>query len=97
MLAWVPGVGEIYSAGAATFILAQGVRAGVPAGVLGVAGALMASRTVITAVPIAGALAADLFTTHRWAAKLVVAAIDRKLEGPIQARDVTPARTLATA
>ena len=94
VLAWVPGIGEVYSAGAATYILVQGYRAGVPAGVLAVAGALMASRTVITAVPIAGAVAADLLTTHRWAAKLIVAAIDKMLEQPVHVRDVTPGRAV---
>jgi hypothetical protein len=79
VLAWVPGLGELYSAGAATYILAQGVRAGVPASTLGVCAALLLGRTAITAVPLAGPLAADFLTAHRWSAKLVVRAIDAKL------------------
>jgi len=78
VLSWVPGLGEVYSAAAGGFILIQGVRAGVPATTLALAGGLMLSRTVVSAIPLAGPLAADLFTAHRWSARLVVGAIDRK-------------------
>jgi hypothetical protein len=80
ILAWVPGVGEIYSSAAAMFILVQGARAGVPVPTLAAAGALLVCRTAITTVPLAGAAAADIFTAHRWAAAMIVAAIDRQLE-----------------
>ena len=89
VLAWVPGLGELYSGGAAAYILAQGLRAGVPAPTLGLCGALLLGRTAITAVPLAGPLAADVFTAHRWSARLVVRAIDAKLQAagaPLQAR-----------
>ncbi len=79
LLAWIPGLGEIYSAGAAAFLLIQGFRAGVPAWVLLSAAAMMAARTAVDTVPVAGALAADLFTAHKWSARLIVRAIDRKL------------------
>jgi hypothetical protein len=79
ILDWIPGLGEAYGLAAGAFILAQGARARVPASTLLVAGALMAGRTLITAVPLAGPLAADLLTAHRFAAKMIVAAIDRKL------------------
>ena len=79
VLSWIPGVGELYSAGAAVFLIGQGLRARVDIGTLVVCGALMASRTLITAIPLAGPLASDLLTMHKWSAKLIVAAIDRKL------------------
>jgi hypothetical protein len=79
VLDWIPGVGELYSVAAAVFILAQGVRARLPWPILAVAGALMLARTAITAVPLAGPLAADLLTLHRFAARLLIAAIDRRL------------------
>ncbi len=79
VLSWVPGLGEAYSVAAGAFILVQGVRAGVPAGTLVLAGGLMLSRTAVSAIPLAGPLTADLFTAHRWSARLVVSAIDRKL------------------
>ncbi len=79
VLSWVPGLGEVYSAAAGAFILIQGVRAGVPATTLALAGGLMLSRTAVSAIPLAGPLAADVFTAHRWSARLVVGAIDRQL------------------
>jgi hypothetical protein len=79
VLSWVPGLGEIYSGAAAAFILIQGARAGVPAPTLAAAGVLLACRTAITAVPLAGPAAADLFTAHRWAAAMIVRAIERQL------------------
>jgi hypothetical protein len=79
LLAWVPVVGELYSAGAAAFLLAQGVRARVPAWVLLGCAAMMGLRTAVDVAPLAGALAADLFTAHKWSARLIVKAIDKKL------------------
>jgi hypothetical protein len=79
VLSWIPGVGEFYGAGAAAFLLIQGARARVPVSTLLMAGALMSGRTLITAIPIAGAAASDLLTAHKWAARLIVAAIDRRI------------------
>ncbi len=79
VFSWIPGLGEIYSAGAAAFLLVQGFRARVPVSTLLVAAALMVGRTLITAVPVAGAVAADLLTAHKWSARLIIAAIDRRL------------------
>jgi len=96
VLSWVPGLGEVYSTAAGAFILIQGVRAGVPAPTLALAGGLMLSRTAVSAIPLAGPLAADIFTAHRWSARLVVGAIDRKLgrRGPVQAQR-SPMMTMA--
>ena len=79
VLSWIPGVGEVYSTVAGAFIVLQGVRAGVPAPILATAAALLACRTLISGVPIAGAAFADVFTAHRWAAGLIVRAIDQQL------------------
>jgi ethanolamine transporter EutH len=79
VLSWIPGLGEIYSAAAAAFLITQGARAGVPASTLLLAAALMGGRTLITAVPLAGPAAADLLTLHRWSAHLIVRAIDRRI------------------
>jgi hypothetical protein len=76
---WIPGVGEVYGFGAGAFIIVQGVRARVPVPTLVLAGALMSARTLISAVPLAGPLAADILTLHRYAANLLIAAIDRML------------------
>jgi len=84
VLSWIPVVGEAYSILAGGFIIIQGLRAGVPLHILLLCAALMASRTTVSAVPLAGPLAADLFTAHRWSAKLVIRAIDAQL--PVSAR-----------
>jgi hypothetical protein len=82
VLSWIPAVGEIYSLGAGAFILAQGARAGVPMTVLGRAALILAARTLGDVVPFAGPVFADLFTAHKWAAGMVVEAIDRRLGVP---------------
>ena len=82
VLSWIPAVGEIYSLGAGAFILAQGVRAGVPVSVLARAALILGARTLGDVVPFAGPVFADLFTAHKWAAGMVADAIDRQLGAP---------------
>jgi hypothetical protein len=79
VLSWIPGVGEAYSGVAAALILVQGARARAPLPVLLAAAGLMAGRTAITAIPLAGPAVSDVFLAHKWAARLIVRAIDRKL------------------
>lgn len=93
VLSWIPGLGELYSAGAAAFLLVQGVRARVPVSTLLVAAGMMGGRTVLSAIPLAGSVAADLLTAHKWSARLIVAAIDRRLA----AEDARPAPTSGAA
>jgi hypothetical protein len=78
ILSWIPGVGEIYSVLAGAFIVLQGARAGVPLTTLAAATALLSCRTIVSGVPVAGAAFADVFTAHRWAAAMIVRAIDRQ-------------------
>jgi len=93
-LIWIPGIGEAYSMIAGGFIVIQGLRAGVPLPLLAFCALLMASRTTVGAIPLAGPLAADLFTAHRWSAKLVIRAIDAQL--PASARSAgAPAFAMA--
>ena len=89
VLSWIPVVGEMYSTVAGGFILVQGVRAGVPLHILAGAAALLSTRTIASAVPLAGAAFADVFTAHKWAAAMVVKAIDQQLGAPA---DATPTR-----
>jgi hypothetical protein len=95
VLSWIPGIGEIYSTLAGGFILIQGARAGVPVPVLAGAALILSLRTFGSAVPLAGAAFADLFTAHKWAARMVVRAIDRRLasagETPGQAWNLSTA------
>lgn len=78
-LAWIPVVGEAYGAAAAAFLIAQGARAGVPLTTLVACAALMAGRTLISAAPVAGPLAADMLALHGVSARLIVKAIDVEL------------------
>ena len=50
-----------------------------PMTVLGRAALILAARTLGDIVPFAGPVFADLFTAHKWAAGMVVEAIDRRL------------------
>jgi hypothetical protein len=61
------------------FIVLQGARAGVPLSTLAGAVLILGARTLASAVPVAGAVFSDMFTAHKWAAKMVVEAIDRQL------------------
>jgi hypothetical protein len=79
VLSWFPIVGEVYSVAAGGFILIQGYRAGVPMLVLAQAAVILGLRTFGDAIPLAGPLFADLFTAHKWAARMVVEAIDQQL------------------
>ena len=87
VLSWIPGLGELYSTLAGGYILIQGARAGVPLLTLAGAGALLLARTLVSVAPFAGAVAADVFTAHKWAAGMIVRDIDRRLMG---AQDVAP-------
>jgi hypothetical protein len=78
-LSWIPFVGEIYGGAAAAFLLVQGARARVPLSTLGAAAALMGGRTLITAIPFAGPLAADALALHGLSARMIVRAIDARM------------------
>ena len=90
ILAWVPGLGEIYSVAAGAYLLLEGYRARVPVSVLIQVGAIIGLRTavdfgnVIPILGVASSLIVDLFRGHRWAARLLTRAIDETLylEGP---------------
>jgi hypothetical protein len=59
------------------------------------AAGLLGVRTIAGSVPIAGSAFADLFTAHRWAAAMIVRAIDRKLGVHTDASPAWAARTVA--
>ncbi len=89
VLSWIPGLGEVYSTAAGAFIIVQGARAGVSKSTLILAGGMMLSRTAISAVPLAGPVAADMFMAHKWSARMVANAIDRRISqrgGPLRSR-----------
>jgi hypothetical protein len=85
VLSWIPAVGEVYSLAAGAFILVQGARARVPVSVLALAAFILGLRTFGDVIPLAGPLFADIFTAHKWAANMIVRAIDRRLGVPVAA------------
>ena len=96
ILAWIPGVGTVYSVGAAIMLVLQGMRARVPLSALSQASLLLAVRTLATSggelasvltllpVSIPTELAVDFFRAHKWSADILLKAIDNTLyvEGP---------------
>ena len=90
ILAWIPGLGQIYSLGAGAYLLLEGYRARVAPVVLAQVAGIILLRTAIDngnfipGVDIATSLIVDLFRGHRWAARLLTQSIDQTLylEGP---------------
>jgi hypothetical protein len=88
ILAWIPGVGTVYSLGAAGLLIIQGMRARVPAGALLQVIILLGIRTLVTTsgeaaamltmlpVTIPAELAVDFFRAHKWSADILLKAID---------------------
>ena len=79
ILTWIPGVGELYSLGAGGMLMLEGVRARVAPSVMMQVFTIVAVRTVVGEVPIAGKLAVDLFRGHKWAADMIAKAMDDTL------------------
>jgi hypothetical protein len=79
LLAWIPGVGELYSLGAGAAMVVEGARARAPVAVLAQVSAIVLLRTFSNLLPVAGSVVVDLFRGHRWAAKLLTKAIDETL------------------
>ena len=82
VLAWIPGLGTLYSLGAGGYLLVQGWRAHVPRRTLALGVGLMALRSVFTALgeglppflPVE--LLVDMFRAHKWTADLMLRGID---------------------
>ena len=84
LLTWIPFVGAAYSIGAGAALIGYGLRARVPLVSLAQVLAIVLARSGVGEVPLAGQIAVDLFRGHKWAADLLVKAIDQTLyvEGP---------------
>ena len=89
LLAWIPGLGMLYSLGAGGYLLLQGWRARLPVSVLAIGAALVSARSVVTAIgedflpflPLE--LFVDVFRAHKWTADLMLRSLDgtRYVEG----------------
>jgi hypothetical protein len=88
VLAWVPGVGPIYSMGAGGLLLFQAMQAGASAATLARMLAYVAMDTATDAVPVAGWAFDTLFPGHLMAAKA--------LQKDIESRHGLPAEIDAT-
>jgi hypothetical protein len=89
ILAWIPGVGTVYSLGAAGMLIVQGVRAKAPFGALFQVVTLLGIRTLVTSggeaaslltmlpITIPAELAVDFFRAHKWSADILLKAIDK--------------------
>ncbi len=84
LLTWIPFVGAAYSIGAGAALLGYGLRARAPIVSLAQVLAIVLARSGVGEVPLAGQIAVDLFRGHKWAADVLVKAIDQTLyvEGP---------------
>jgi hypothetical protein len=103
ILAWVPGLGDLYSLVAGGLLLALGLRARAPTGVLVRVAILVGLRSVIggAAIPLLGPIyalsgaAVDLFRGHKMSADLLCKAIDGTLYVEGAAHDPASAEAAA--
>lgn len=79
MLTWIPVVGALYSLGAGAALIGLGVRARAPLITLAQVATIVLIRSGVGEAPIAGQIIVDLFRGHKWAADLLVRAIDQTL------------------
>lgn len=68
VLAWVPGVGPIYSLGAGAFLLLQALRTGASSSTVGRMVAYLAADSATSSVPFLGYAVDTLFPGHLMAA-----------------------------
>ena len=76
VLGWIPGVGAVYSVGAGTALLYQGIKVRAPASLLAQMAFLIGARTASDFIPAAGGLVDMLFTAHTWSADMLLKHMD---------------------
>jgi hypothetical protein len=88
ILAWIPGVGTVYSIGAGALLVIQGLRARVPVTAMLQVITLLTLRTIFTSggelasvvamlpITVPVELAVDFFRAHKWSADILLKAID---------------------
>ena len=72
LLTWIPGAGALYSLGAGSILIFDGVRARAAPMILLQMFAIIAIDTLVGEVPVAGKLADILFTGHKWSADMLL-------------------------
>ena len=95
VLAWVPGVGSVYSLGAGGYLLYEAAQAGASKATLGKMAAWLAADTAFSGVPVVGWAIDTFFRGHRMAAKALQKDVERPFGRPLspsmdELRNVTP-------
>lgn len=95
VLAWIPGVGTVYSLGAGGYLLYEATQAGASKATLGKMAAWLAADSALSGVPLAGWAIDTFFRGHRMAAMALQTDIARRFGRPPEAepdalRNVTP-------
>jgi hypothetical protein len=84
-LAWIPGLGTLYSLGAGVWLLAEGIRVKASSWTLMRMGFYVGLRTAVSIVPIEGWLVDFLFRGHLFAANALQRDIAGRFGEPGQA------------
>lgn len=82
VLAWVPGVGTVYSLGAGGYLLYEAAQAGASKATLGRMAAWLAADSALSGVPVIGWAMDTFFRGHRMAARALQADIERRFGRP---------------
>ncbi len=95
VLAWVPGVGTVYSLGVGGYLLYEATQAGASKATLGKMAAWLAADSALSGVPVVGWAMDTFFRGHRMAAVALQADIEARFGQPLEAapdawRNVTP-------
>lgn len=78
VLAWVPGVNVLYSAGAGAILMYEGARAGCSGLTLARMGLYLTARTAMAEVPLIGWAMDTLFRGHIMAARALQKDVERR-------------------
>lgn len=100
VLAWVPVVGTVYSAGAGAWLIVQAMRVGASAGTVARMVGYLGADTASSAIPVVGYAVDTLFPGHLMAAKALLKDIEArhphvrplKTVKPVRAPRFKPAR-----
>lgn len=95
VLAWIPGVGTVYSLGAGGYLLYEAAQVGASKATLGRMAAWLAADSALSGVPVIGWAIDTFFRGHRMAAMALQKDIERRFGRPLGAapgdlRNVTP-------
>ena len=95
VLAWIPGVGTVYSLGAGGYLLYEAAQAGASKATLGKMAGWLAADTAFSGVPLVGWAIDTFFRGHRMAAMALQRDVERRFGRPAETepdglRNVTP-------